>query len=43
MNIKSFLPEKDLRCPRCNAKIKDKNTKICPKCKKILFFGIIKT
>jgi rubrerythrin len=38
-----FLPLKDLKCPECGAKIKDKNVKKCPKCGKLLFFGDIKS
>ncbi len=43
MIIRTFLPVKEWKCPRCGTKVRDKHVKICPKCKKPLFFDLIKT
>ena len=40
---KTLLPVKVWVCRKCGAKIKDKNAKICPKCKSLLIFDNIRS
>ena len=40
---RSLIPVKVCVCKNCGAKIKDKNAKICPKCKAPLFFDTIRS